>query len=55
MLAMSYCILRLHKRRLLLKEYDMDKINEFLNHKLPEDFLYSDDQVNDNNNEINNI
>ena len=42
---MSYCILRMHKRRLLLKEFDMDKINEFLNHKLPEDFIYSDDQV----------
>ncbi len=45
LLAMSYCILRLHKRRLLSKEFDMDKINDFLNHKLPEDFLYPDDLV----------
>lgn len=42
---MSYCILRLHKRRLLSKEFDMDKINDFLNHKLPDDFLYPDDVV----------
>ena len=27
------------------KNFDMDKINEFLNHKLPENFLYDDDQV----------
>ncbi len=45
MLAMSYNILKLHKRRLLHKDFDMDKINDFLNHKLPEDFLYSDDEV----------
>ena len=45
MLAMSYCILKMHKRTLLQKNFDMDKINEFLNHKLPENFLYDDDQV----------
>ncbi|CAF0798358.1 unnamed protein product [Brachionus calyciflorus] len=44
-LAMSYCILKMHKRTLLQKEFDMDKINEFLNHKLPENFLFSDDIV----------
>ena len=33
--------------RLLLKEFDMDKINEFLNHKLPDDFILSDDEVMD--------
>ena len=45
MLAMSFNILRLHKRRLMQKDFDMDKINDFLNHKLPADFLYSDDEV----------
>ncbi|RMZ94927.1 USP6 N-terminal [Brachionus plicatilis] len=42
-LAMSYCILKMHKKTLLQKEFDMDKINEFLNHKLPENFVFSDD------------
>lgn len=27
------------------KEFDMDKINEFLNHRLPENFLFDDDIV----------
>ena len=35
----------LFKGTLLQKNFDMDKINEFLNHKLPENFLYDDDQV----------
>ena len=30
---------------LLQKEFDMDKINDFLNHKLPKNFLYDDDLV----------
>ena len=42
---MSYCILKMHKRTLLQKDFDMDKINEFLNHKLPENFLHDDDKV----------
>lgn len=44
-LAMSYCILKMHKRTLLQKDFDMDKINEFINHKLPENFMFDDDEV----------
>ncbi len=33
------------KGTLLQKNFDMDKINDFLNHKLPENFLYDDDEV----------
>jgi USP6 N-terminal-like protein len=47
MLGMSYCILRMHKRRLLDPKFDMDKINEFLKNKIPKDFMFSDDVVMD--------
>lgn len=42
-----YLFFNINQATLLQKDYDMDKINELLNHQLPQNFSYEDDFVMD--------